>query len=181
MTDLSFEELLNQTANLSRPQVEIGGELQVAKPAYQLLAVDVAIRLRPTAADLDRALLGRFPQAVAVAYLLPTDLAANDRLAQVTAATTLAEAAPAESTSVQVTSGFGISAGSRLHLRSATDWEEVLVAQVDEETLTLTAPLNNGFAAGDVVEAVVSYDVLGVLDESAAGHHLKVPLKRQEV
>ena len=134
MTDLSFEELLNQTANLSRPQVEIGGELQVAKPAYQLLAVDVAIRLRPTAADLDRALLGRFPQAVAVAYLLPTDLAANDRL-----------------------------------------------AQVDEETLTLSAPLNDGFAAGDVVEAVVSYDVLGVLDESAAGHHLKVALKRREL
>ena len=97
MTDLSFGELLNQTANISRPQVEIGGELQVANPAYQLLAADVAIRLRPTAADLDRALLGRFPQAIAVAYLLPTDLAANDRLAQVTAATTLAETAPAES------------------------------------------------------------------------------------
>ena len=181
MTDLSFEELLNQTANLSRPQVEVGSNLQVANPAYQLLAADVEIRLRPTAADLDRALLGRFPQAVAVAYLLPTDLAANDRLAQVTAATTLVETAPAESIALQVTSSLGISAGSRLHLRSATAWEEVLVAQVDEETLTLTAPLNDSFAADDVVEAVVSYDVLGVLDESAAGHHLKVPLKRQEL
>ncbi len=181
MTDLSFQELLNQTANLSHPQIEVGNELQVAHPVYELLAAGVAIRLRPVTAGLDRSLLGRFPQTTAVAYLLPTDLAANDRLAQVTVATALAESVQAESSELTVISSFGISVGSRLHLRGEANWEEVIVAQVDGETVQLAGALNNSFAASDAVEVVISYAVLGVLDESAASHHLKVALKRQEV
>ena len=181
MTDLTFAELLNQAANLSRPQIGVGSDLQVAYPTYELLAADVAIRLRPVTTDIDRGLLGRFPQATAVAYLLPTDLAANDRLAHVTIATTLAEAAPAESSELTVAVTFGITAGSRLHLRGEAGWEEVIVAQLDGETVQLSAPLSSSFAAGHAVEVVTSYDVLGVVDESAAGHHLKVALKRQEL
>lgn len=181
MTDPSFEELLEQTGNLTRPQIEVGSDLHVASPTYELLAASVALRLRPITAGLDRSLLGRFPQPTTVAYLLPTDLAANDRLAEVTAATVLAEPAEAESSSLEVASGYGIAAGSRLHLRAEAAWEEVVVAQVAGETLELTAPLGQGFAADDAVEAVVSYDVLGVLDEAAASHHLKVALKRREV
>ncbi len=181
MTDPSFEELLDQTGNLTRPQIAVGSDLHVASPTYELLAAGVALRLRPIAAGLDRSLMGRFPQATGVAYLLPTDLAANDRLAEVTAATVLTEPAPAESSSLEVASSYGITAGSRLHLRSTTAWEEVTVAQVNEETLELSAPLSQECAADDVVEVVVSYDVLGVLDEAAAGHHLKVALQRREV
>ena len=181
MTDPSFEELLEQTGNLTRPQIEVGSDLHVANPTYELLAASIAMRLRPIAAGLDRSLLGRFPQATAVAYLLPTELAANDRLAEVIAATVLAEPAEAESSSLEVASGSAIAAGSRLHLRTEAAWEEVVVAQVAGETLGLSTPLNQGFAADDAVETVVSYDVLGVLDEAAASHHLKVALKRREV
>ncbi len=117
MTDRSFEELLNATANLSRPQVAVESDLQVANPTYELLQAEVAMRLRPTSADLDRSLLGRFPQATAVAYMTPTELAANDRLAQVNVATTLAESAPEESTTLVVASAYGFEAGSRIHLR----------------------------------------------------------------
>ena len=55
------------------------------------------------------------------------------------------------------------------------------MAQANGETVQLSAPLGSSFAAGDAVEVVTSYDVLGVVDESAAGHHLKVALKRREV
>ena len=67
MTDLSFAELLNHAANLTRPQIEVGSDLAVAHPTYELLAAGIAIRLRPVTADVDRGLLGRFPQATAVA------------------------------------------------------------------------------------------------------------------
>jgi len=179
MTDLSFEELLNATANLSRPQIAVESDLQVGNPTYELLQAQVPMRLRPTSADLDRSLLGRFPQATAVAYTTPTDLAANDRLAQVSATTTLVEAAPAETTALIVASAYGFEAGSRIHLRSESDWEPTLVDHVDGDALHLVAPLSTGFSAGDTVEVVISYTVLGVLDEAGAGHHIKVALQRR--
>jgi len=138
MTDRSFEELLNATANLSRPQVAVESDLQVANPTYELLQAEVAMRLRPTSADLDRSLLGRFPQATAVAYMTPTELAANDRLAQVNVATTLAESAPEESTTLVVASAYGFEAGSRIHLRGESDWESALVDHVNGDALHLT-------------------------------------------
>jgi len=139
------------------------------------------MRLRPTSADVDRSLLGRFPQATAVAYMAPTDLAANDRLARVTASTTLAEAAPIGSTSLVVASAYGFAAGSHIHLRSETDWEAATVDHVDGDSVHLAAALSTGFSAGDTVEAVTSYTVLGVLDEAGAGHHIKVALQRREM
>ena len=181
MTDRSFEELLNATANLSRPQIAVESDLQVANPTYELLEAEVAMRLRPTSADLDRSLLGRFPQATALAYMAPTELAANDRLAQATAVTMLTEAAPAESTTLVVASAYGFAAGSRIHLRGESDWEAALVDHVDGNSLHLAAALNAGFAAGDTVEAVTSYTVLGVLDEAGACHHIKVALQRREL
>ncbi len=181
MTDHSFGELLNATANLSRPQVAVENDLQVANPTYVLLQAEVPMRLRPTSADLDRSLIGRFPGATAVAYMAPTEIAANDRLAQVTAVTTLTEAAPAESTSLVVASAYGFAAGSRIHLRGESGWELAVVDYVDGDTLHLAAALSTGFSAGDTVEAVTSYTVLGVLDEAGAGHHIKVALQRQEL
>jgi len=181
MTDRSFEELLNATANLSRPQIAVESDLQVANPTYELLEAEVALRLRPTSADLDRSLLGRFPGATAIAYMTPTELGANDRLGQVTATTMLTKAAPAESTTVIVASAYGFEAGSRVHLRGEFDWEVALVDHVDADTLHLAAALSTGFSAGDTVEAVTSYTVLGVLDEAGAGHHIKVALQRREL
>ena len=181
MTDLSFEELLNATANLSRPQIAVESDLQVANPTYELVQAQVVMRLRPTSADLDRSLLGRFPQATALAYMAPTELAANDRLAQVTAVTMLTEAAPAESTALVVASAYGFAAGSRIHLRGESDWESALVDHVDGDTLHLEAALSTGFSAGDTVEAVTSYTVLGVLDEAGACHHIKVALQHREM
>ena len=181
MTDRSFEELLNATANLSRPQVAVESDLQVANPTYELLEAEVAMRLRPTSADLDRSLLGRFPQATALAYMAPTELAANDRLGQVTAVTMLTEAAPAESTTLIVASAYGLEAGSRVHLRGESEWESAIVDHVDGDTLHLTAALSTGFSASDTVEAVTSFTVLGVMDEAGAGHHIKVALQRREM
>ena len=181
MTDRSFEELLNATANLSRPQIAVESDLQVANPTYELLQAEVAMRLRPTSADLDRSLLGRFPQATALAYMAPTELAANDRLAQVSATTTLVEAAPPGSTSLVVASAYSFTAGSRIHLRAESDWEPAVVDHVDGDTLHLTVPLSTGFSPSDMVEAVISYTVLGVLDEAGAGHHIKVALQRREL
>jgi len=181
MTDRSFAELLNATANLSRPQIAVESDLQVANPTYELLQAQVAMRLRPTSADLDRSLLGRFPQATALAYMAPTDLGANDRLARVTAATTLAEAAPTGSTVLVVTSAYGFAAGSRIHLRGESAWESAMVDYVDGDALHLAAALSTGFSAGDTVEAVTSYTVLGVLDEAGTGHHIKVALQRREL
>ena len=181
MTDRSFEELLNAAANISRPQIAVESDLQVVNPTYELLQAQVALRLRPTSADLDRSLLGRFPQATALAYMAPTELAANDRLAQVTAVTMLTEAAPAESTTLVVASAYGFADGSHIHLRGESAWEAALVDHVDGDTLHLTAALSAGFSASDTVEAVTSYTVLGVLDEAGAGHHIKVPLQRREM
>ncbi len=181
MTDRSFEELLNATANLSRPQIAVESDLQVANPTYKLLQAEVAVRLRPTSADLDRSLLGRFPQATALAYMAPTDLAANDRLAQVNVATALAEAAAAESSALVVACAYGFADGSRIHLRGESAWESALVDYTDGDVLHLTAALSTGFAAGDTVEAVTSYTVLGVIDEAGAGHHIKVALQYREL
>jgi len=181
MTDLSFAELLNQTVNLTRPVIQVESDLQVANPTYELLEANVAVRLRPISGDVDRLLLGRFPEASAVAYLLPTELAANDRLAQVTAVTVLAEAAPAESTSLVVASAYGFADGSRIHLRGESAWEAAIVDYVDGDSLHLAAALSTGFLAGDTMEAVTSYAVLGVLDEAGAAHHIKVALQRIEV
>ena len=181
MTDRSFEELLNATANLSRPKIAVESDLQVANPTYELLQAEVAMRLRPTSADLDRSLLGRFPQATALAYMAPTEIAANDQLSQITATTTLAEAAPMGSTSLAVASAYGFAAGSHIHLRSEDNWEPAIVDHVDGDTLHLAAALNAGFSAGDTVQAVTSYIVLGVLDEAGAGHHIKVALQGREL
>jgi len=181
MTDRSFEELLNATANLSRPQIAVESDLQVANPTYELLEAEVAMRLRPISAAIDRSLIGRFPNAAAVAYMAPTDLAANDRLAQVTAVTTLTEAAPAESTALVVASAYGFADGGRIHLRGESDWEPAIVDHVDGDSLHLAAALSTGFSAGDTVEAVTSYTVLGVRDEAGAAHHIKVALQRREM
>lgn len=182
MNDPIFEELLEHIVNLGRPQVEVESDLQVAVPTYELLQAGVAARLRPIAAGIDRGLLGRFPHATAVAYLLPTDLEANDRLAQMVAATVLTEPALSGADTLTVASTAGFTTGEFAHLLSATGWEEVaIVAVADEETLELVEPLIAGFAEGDVVQAVVSYEVLGVIEAAGAGHHLKAVLRHREM
>ena len=182
MIDLTFEGLLEDTVNLSRPYVEVETDLQVAAPTYQLLEAGLPARLRPTLADIDRGLLGRFPAATAVAYLLVTDLQANDRLAEVVAGTDLITEAQGGTDTLTVASTEGFVPGQFAQLFGSDHWEEVVVAAVaDEVTLELAEPLTAGLAAGDVVQAVVSYEVLGGLDPSGIGHHLKAILRHREI
>ncbi len=182
MNDLIFEGLLEDTVNLSRPEVEVENDLQVAAPTYQLLQAGLPARVRPTLADIDRGLLGRFPAATAVAYLLVTDLQANDHLSQVVATTELTAEAQGGADTLTVTSTAGFAPGEFAQLFGADHWEEVVVAAVaDDVTLELAEPLTVGLAAGDTVQAVVSYEVLGVLDPSGIGHHLKALLRHREI
>lgn len=182
MTDRIFAELLAHTVNLSRPQVELEPDLQVATPTYELLAAGVAARVRPTAADVDRGLLGRFPRAVALAYLAPTDVEPNDRLGQVVSSTVLTQAALSGSDTLSVAATTDFAAGMLAHLLGAGGWEEVAITAVsDEETLELVEPLTGDFAEGDAVHAVIGYEVLGVVEEAGADHHLKVVLRHREI
>ena len=182
MSDLIFEGLLEDTVNLSRPQIEVENDLQVAVPTYELVQVGLPGRVRPILVDIDRGLLGRFPRATAVGYLLMTDLQPNDRLAQVVASTVLTEEALNGVDTLTVAATDGFAAGYFAQLRDVAHWEEVVIAAVaDEETLELAEPLAVDFAENDVVEAVVSYEVLGVLDESGVGHHLKAVLRHREI
>ena len=182
MSDLTFEGLLEDTVNLSRPQIEVESDLQVAAPTYEVLNAGVAARLRPILADIDRGLLGRFPMATAVAYLLMTDLQPNDRLAQVVATTELTAEALNGADTLTVTGTDGFVAGQFAQLLAADHWTEVVVTAVpDEDTLELAEPLTAGFAEGDAVQAAVGYEVLGVLDASGIGHHLKAVLRHREI
>ncbi len=182
MNDPIFEELLEHTVNLSRPQVEVESDLQVAVPTYDLLEAGVSARLRPIDGSIDRSVLGRFPRATAAAYLLPTNLQANDRLSQVVATTVLTEPASPGTDTLTVASTDGFTPGEFVHLLGAAGWEEVGIAAVaDEETLELVEPLTAGFAEEDTVEAVVSYEVLGAIDQAGAGHHLKAILRHREM
>ena len=182
MSDLTFAELLEDTVNLSRPNIEVESDLQVAAPTYELVQTGVAARLRLILTDIDRGLLGRFPAATAIGYLLMTDLQANDQLAQVVATTELTAAALNGADTLTVASTAGFAAGGFAQLRAADHWAEVVIAAVpDEQTLELAEPLAAGFAENDIVEAVVSYQVLGVIDESGIGHHLKAILRHREI
>ena len=182
MNDPIFAELLEDTVNLSRPQVEVEPDLQVAAPSYELLEAEAVARVRPIAVGLDRSWLGRFPRASAVAYLLLTDLQPNDRLGQVVTSTVLTEAALPGTDTLTVAATAGFAGGIFAHLLGASGWEETAIAAVgDEETLELVEPLIGGFAEDDVVQAVVSYEVLGVVEEAGAGHHLKAVLRHREI
>jgi len=103
-------------------------------------------------------------------------------LGQVVTSTVLTEAALPGTDTLTVAATAGFAGGILAHLLGASGWEETAIAAVgDEETLELVEPLIGGFAEDDVVQAVVSYEVLGVIEEAGAGHHLKAVLRHREI
>ncbi|MDI3341275.1 MAG: hypothetical protein QJR03_12170 [Sphaerobacter sp.] len=68
--------------------------------------------------------------------------------------TTLAEAAAAGATSVTVASAFGVSAGDVLHVYDGGSTEDITVASVSGNTLTLASPLMYAHAQGVSVTAL---------------------------
>jgi hypothetical protein len=177
MGDYLFDEVLNRRGNVTRPVVEVGGEGLAREARYELAKAAVPLRVRPARATLDYGLLGKWPQATAVAYLRPGQAQALDRIGVVTGATALAESAEEGATEITVESAMGIGAGARLHLREGAAFAEAVVEAVEGESVTLREALETGFGAGASVETVVSYEVLGVEDEGGEGHHVRAAVR----
>jgi len=178
MNDYLFDEILNRRANLTRPLVAVDGQSLAREARYELIQALAPLRLRPVRVSLDAGLLGKYPQATAVAYLRPGSARALDRLGVVCAQTSLVEDAVPGALTLTLAATEGIEEGSVLHLREAGKFAEALVAAVGEASVTLTAPLSEGFAEGAAVEVVEPYEVLGAEDEAGEGHHLRVAIRK---
>lgn len=179
MRDYVFEEMLNRRANVTRSRVAVDGEGLNREPEYRLEAAAVPLRLRLTRATLDSGLLGAFPGAEAVGYTLPDVARATDRLGVIVGREALQEEAPAGSSAISVAHPETLRAGERLHLRDVGEFEEVVVAGVAGEVVTLRDPLGGTFAAGANVERVESYEVLGAEATSGGGHHQRLALRKR--
>jgi hypothetical protein len=178
MTDYLFDEILNRRAHVTRPAVPVGADGLAGEPIYSLVG-SVALRVRPVRASLDASLLGAWPAATVVAYLEPGVVQALDRVAVVVTATALAAAASAGLTAIGLEEATGLQTGSRLQLTAAADFFETVVETIADTTVTLRDALPTAFPAGASVEAVTSYEVLGVEDAAGAGHHVRAGMRQR--
>ncbi len=179
MTDYLFDEMLNRRANVTRPTVAVDGEGLAREPEYALAQAFVPLRLRPVRTMLDYGLLGKWPQATAVAYLRPGVAQALDRLGVIVGSTELAQPAASHATEMVVESAAGIAPGATLHLREAGHFAEAVVAAVEGATVALREGLPAGFSAGAAVEVVTTYEVLGVEDPGGEGHHTRAAVRKR--
>lgn len=179
MTDYLFEEILNRRGNVTRPTVAVDSEGLAREPEYALARAFVPLRLRPTRTMLDYGLLGKWPQATAVAYLRPGVVQALDRLGVIVGSTALAQPAALGATEIAVESAAGIAPGVTLHLREAGHFAEAVAAAVEGDTVALREGLPAEFSVGAAVEAVTSYEVLGVEDPAGEGHHARAAVRKR--
>src|ERR1039457_2736806 len=98
----------HRRANVTRPSVAVDADRLAREPEYQLVQAAAPLRLRAARAALDSGLLGAYPRAEAVGYLLPGGAQALDRLGVTQRLTTLQEAAHAQATAVVVADAEGL-------------------------------------------------------------------------
>ena len=178
--DPVFASLLIHNLTVRRPIESKTGELNLGAADYEDVYPNaVPARVVPARATIDAGILGAFPDATHLAYCGIIDAAPGYLIERMLASSVLAAPAPPGATQVSVASSADFRVGHVAELVAASESERAHVVGVQVGTLSLQSPLVHGFAQGDLVRAVLRFDVLGVEDEAGAGHHLRLTLRER--
>ncbi len=168
--DATFVALLDQTAQIARPVVELSGDGVPKTPTYEATGECVPMRVTPGSGDSEDDLLGRVADATHVIYTTPADIRVADLLVTRPVTTALSDDVQAGDTALPVEDTDGIVDGQRVEIGQ----EELEVQTVGADAVTVTTGLEQGYEEEEPLSVIVRYEVLGVEDEAGAGHHLRI-------
>ncbi|MGD9495694.1 MAG: hypothetical protein AB7Y46_05225 [Armatimonadota bacterium] len=173
MGDAVFRELLSETAAIMRPRVTVDGEGVPATPRYEQVSAAVPARIMPRSTASEDDLLGRMEDITHLAFLEPADLRPSDRLVTRPVATALAEDVWAGASVLPVASSEGFRDGQSVEVGE----EERIVTAVAAGALTVAPALAEAHEAGEAVRVLRRFEVIEVVDEAGAGHHLRAVVR----